>query len=247
MGAKTTKQKLSQFIHNKAPLRKAKAYLEAFPVLFGERYCSTIEWSQHGEDPILLEELSQYINNGYYVDIGANHPTKNSNTYRLYCLGMRGITVEPNQELHQLQKKLRPGDFHLGVGCSQKAGLSVFHEFNYHVFSTYSEEEALQLASDPSEIGLKLLKKEPTPVLPLHEIIKKCKPLDRDIFSLLSIDTEGLDELVLRSNNWDLYRPKIIIVEGRADSEDQVKQYLENQKYEAFQVCQHNTLYRECL
>ena len=56
-------------------------------------------YSQHGEDKLvrqLLEKLN--LKDLLYVDIGANHPIKISNTYLLYRNGMRGIVIEPNRD-----------------------------------------------------------------------------------------------------------------------------------------------------
>ena len=33
-------------------------------------------------------------NNGFYVDVGAYHPTKNNNTYLLYKRNWRGINID---------------------------------------------------------------------------------------------------------------------------------------------------------
>lgn len=166
-------------------------------------------WSQHGEDTILVEKLKPYILSGFYVDIGANHPTKLSNTYRLYCMGMRGISIEPNDIFYRMHKRYRPGDIALCAAIGPEPGLSKFHEMSYHAFSTFSEQEYQQLI----EQGVKLVREAYKPIFPLSMILEQCRPSGREVFALLSVDTEGWDEFVLRSNDWERFRPCLVVVE----------------------------------
>ncbi|MFH1178148.1 MAG: SAM-dependent methyltransferase, partial [bacterium] len=46
-------------------------------------------YSQFGED-IVLEKIFSGKNNGHYVDIGAHHPKRYSNTYLLHKRGWSG-------------------------------------------------------------------------------------------------------------------------------------------------------------
>jgi len=239
------KQRLSQFIHGNSLLRRGKALLEASPSLLGKTYAANKPWAQHGEDVYLARELQKQLKDGFYVDVGANHPIKRSNTYRLYCLGMRGITIEPNRELHRLQKRIRPGDTHLAVGCGATNSEMTFYEMNYDVFSTYSKEEAERYLADESQLGTKLLKKTTTPILSLRGVLEEHQLKNRRIFSLLSIDTEGLDLAVLEGNDWDRYRPEIIIVEALGNgSLDATQSYLKKQGYHAEKEFGANLLYR---
>ena len=43
---------------------------------------SNLYWSQEGED-ILLQRIFGNRNNGFYVDVGAHHSSKFSNTFKL--------------------------------------------------------------------------------------------------------------------------------------------------------------------
>ena len=46
----------------------------------------------------------------------------------------------------------------------------------------------------------------------LVSIFDKYVPISQSI-DFLTIDVEGFDEKVLRSNDWDKYRPKVVVVE----------------------------------
>src|SRR5688500_16482591 len=61
-------------------------------------------FAQEGEDIKILYLLQKY-NNGFYLDIGANHPITNSNTFKLYLMGWNGILVDGNKHLIDKAKK----------------------------------------------------------------------------------------------------------------------------------------------
>src|SRR4030067_3846360 len=101
--------------------------------------------SQYGEDTRIIEVLKPYIARGFYVDVGANHPAKLSNTYRLYCLGMRGICIEPNEIFSRMHTIYRPGDIVLCAAMGLEPSLSKYYEMSYHALSTFSEKECYRL------------------------------------------------------------------------------------------------------
>src|SRR4051812_46477871 len=71
-------------------------------------------YSQHGEDALVAELLGGYdLSAGIYVDVGANHPIRLSNTYLFYRKGHHGILIEPNRSLLSLLEKFRKRDIPL--------------------------------------------------------------------------------------------------------------------------------------
>jgi len=65
-------------------------------------------YSQFGEDVILLNLMGSGI--GTYIDIGAGHPIRGSNTYALYRNGRSGILIDPILANVELARKRRPRD-----------------------------------------------------------------------------------------------------------------------------------------
>ena len=53
-------------------------------------------FSQEGED-LLIDRMFDGQSVGFYVDVGAHHPTRFSNTYLLYLRGWRGINIDATQ------------------------------------------------------------------------------------------------------------------------------------------------------
>jgi len=212
------------------------------PVVSGYERAAYRSWSQHGEDSMLVDLLRDELHRGFYVDVGANHPAVLSNTFRLYCLGMRGIIIEPNNVLCAFHARYRSRDKIVCAGIGDHDGLMEFHELNYHAFSTFSLEEAEGRVRAGSLIVRHSLK----PVFRLDTVLRDVTVGGRDVFSLLSIDTEGFDEIVVRSNNWQLYRPRYVLVEyNTAEARERTSHLLTSLGYKLMRNFGCNGLYAE--
>lgn len=102
-------------------------------------------YSQHYEDLILVAIFSQLgIQTPTYIDLGAHHPFRNSNTATFYERGSRGINIEPNPVLFEYFEEYRKDDINLNVGVSTKEGVLPFYSFgDQYGINTFSKEEAL--------------------------------------------------------------------------------------------------------
>lgn len=194
-------------------------------------------YSQKGED-LILDRLLGYKKNGMYVDIGANDPVRFSNTYRFYKRGWRGILVEPDRVCYKKLKRIRPHDiaFNKGVGSSRKP-LSFFIFFP-DTLSTFSKDAAKRSVKQ----GFTLVDTVTVPVEPLYSILDthgKKTPVD-----ILSVDTEGYDLTVLKSNNWDRFRPRLICVEG-GNEKVAVAHYLVQKGYSKVTDNGLNSIYKD--
>src|SRR4051794_30113943 len=85
-----------------------------------------ISYAQNGED-ILLDRLFGG-RPGTFLDIGANHPFIDNNTYFFYLRGWRGVNVEPTPRGHALFAEHRPEDRNLAVAVSDGEGELPFFE-----------------------------------------------------------------------------------------------------------------------
>jgi FkbM family methyltransferase len=76
-------------------------------------YKGSDDYSQLGEQMVvmnILGRMDQSKINKVYVDIGAYHPFKGSNTYKLYLKNWRGVVVDPNPEKTKKFSSVRPQD-----------------------------------------------------------------------------------------------------------------------------------------
>src|SRR2546423_8590334 len=90
---------------------------------------ANFSFSQFGEDLALLRYFEE--RRGFYVDIGAHHPVRFSNTYLLYQRGWSGINVDANADALDLFRSRRPRDVNLHAAVSdivQEVEFSVYEE-----------------------------------------------------------------------------------------------------------------------
>lgn len=171
--------------------------------IFGVRLIS----SQTGED-LIIESLLPQKRDGFYVDIGANHPIKFNNTFLFYNKGWSGINIEPNPSRRWLFNFLRRNDINLSIGIgSQKSNMD-FYVFKVNTLSTFDKKSA----GEYQRMGHKLKKVINIPIVPLRDVLNEYCDANKEL-DIMSIDTEGLDMEVLKSNDWKKFRPNFIILE----------------------------------
>lgn len=227
----------------------SRMLLQEIQVFFGRRcfqnQAAKRSWSEEGEDELLLELARQLgvLKKGFYVDVGANLPTKRSNTFRLYCSGMSGLTIEPNLELAALHERIRPRDYQLSVAVGSGKGIAWLHKFNFHVFSTCSVSEAKKRRSgEGGRMIPKSLGSSCVAILPLRDIITDIYNVSEREFFLLKTDTEGFDGEVISSNDWEKLRPQCILSESN-DEKKEVSSFLAEKGYSKFHSFTSNDLF----
>jgi FkbM family methyltransferase len=178
-------------------------------------------FSQEGEDMILRNIFAKKIQKGelgFYVDIGAHHPQIFSNTNFFYRLGWRGINVDAMPGSMKNFRRFRSRDINVEEAVASQTSSLVFFSFNEPALNTFSES----LAEERLRIGkFKLLAKTTIDTKTLESILTARLPKGQ-IIDFLSVDVEGFDLDVLKSNNWETYRPTVLLVESYAHKLDRV-------------------------
>ncbi|MCS7036522.1 MAG: FkbM family methyltransferase [Saprospiraceae bacterium] len=167
-------------------------------------------YAQDGEDVVFLsfyEGMKGY--KGFYVDVGAHHPVRFSNTLALYRRGWRGINIDPTPGSMRPFRLLRPRDINLELAIGLNSGKASFFCFNEPALNTFDERTAHIHLQNSRYYVIKTIE---VPVEPLLKVLKDHLPPGQKI-DLLSIDVEGFDLQVLQSNDWSLYSPEFILVE----------------------------------
>jgi hypothetical protein len=161
-----------------------------------------------------------------YIDIGSGHPRVGSNTFRFYKLGWSGITIEANPSLVKLSKILRPRDRAINVAVGLP-GTGQFYQFYSHVYSTLDSKRAERMIG----LGLKAKSIKEIKTMDVRDILAS---YDLDFIELLSVDIEGMDELVIKTFPFDRCRPFLICVEELENSsvhKSSVAKFLETKDY----------------
>lgn len=192
-----------------------------------------VSYSQEGEDRF-LGNMFKGKKTGFYVDLGAHHPYFLSNTQYFYQMGWRGLNIDANPDCIDLFHRFRKRDMNLVAGVGAKKMMMKFYRFDEAALSSF--DEALALKRQAS--GRKIRSVINIEVKPLSEILIEVLPKETKI-DFMSIDVEGLDLEVLKSNDWSKFRPQYILVECvGADIEklfeNETYQFLKNQNYHLF-------------
>lgn len=185
-----------------------KKRLSTFNNLYINRF-HIKSYSQEGED-LILNRIFELQKNGFYIDIGAHHPFRFSNTYLFYKRGWSGINVDAMPNSMKLFDKFRARDINLEYAVGNGGGSMTYYVFNEPALNGF--HDTLKDKYNSHSI-YKLINKIDMDIKPLSYILDRYMPPNTDI-DFLSIDVEGLDFDVLISNNWDRYRPKIILIES---------------------------------
>jgi len=207
-----------------------KALLKYLPVNYFQSHTS---YSQEGEDMVLRSFYEGQKNyKGFYVDIGAHHPYRYSNTNYFYKKGWHGINIEPTPGAIKAFNTFRRRDINLNIGISSKSDKLLFYCFNEPALNGFSKEVSEERNSTSKRY--KIINEIEIQTEPLSAVLDKYLPANQQI-DFITIDVEGLDLQVLQSNNWEKYKPTYILVEDSinftnlADSE--VNSFLENHGY----------------
>lgn len=166
-----------------------------------------LSYSQEGEDLVLARIFGAHAL-GVYVDVGAHHPLRFSNTHRFYLQGWRGVNIEPNPDLYEAFRHARPGDINLTCGVSDSYGTLTYYMFDEPALNSFDPE----LSESRQGGAYKIVETRLLDVVPLSAILNQCLQPGTPIH-FLSVDVEGLDLQVLQSNDWERHRPLCVVAE----------------------------------
>ena len=167
-----------------------------------------LSFSQEGED-IILARYFEGRKSGFYVDVGAHHPQRFSNTFSLYMNGWRGINIDATPGSMEMFNQLRPNDINLELAISENPEHLQYYLFEESALNTLDTKMANLYISK----GWPLKSKIKVETVTLKDVLDKYAPSGKGI-DLLNIDVEGYDYEVLMSNDWNKFRPKLILIES---------------------------------
>lgn len=202
-------------------------------------------YSQEGED-LIMQRIFAGKTDGFYVDVGAHHPRRFSNTYLFYRQGWRGINVEPNPDFAADFMRERKRDINLQLGVSDCRGTLTYYQFNDPALNSFDKELTdARLANT----AYKLVGTQEISVERLERVLEQHVPSGVKI-DFLSIDVEGLDMAVLRSNNWSRYRPRYVLAESLETSLEEALQgevyaFMKTQGYKLFGKTLNTLIFQE--
>jgi FkbM family methyltransferase len=225
-------------------LHPLRTRLSAFKRAYLNSYARK-SYSQEGED-MILRRIFERKKVGFYVDVGAHHPKRFSNTYIFYNRGWRGINIDAMPGSMRLFNKLRPRDINIECGVGETETCLDYYMFNEPALNGFSKPLSEQ--RETSHVRYHIVKSVPVQVRRLESILTERLPPEQEI-DFFSVDVEGLDLQVLRSNNWEHYRPGYVLVEVLGSTlagieQNPISQFLAAQGYEIYAKCTQTVFFR---
>ena len=171
-----------------------------------------VSTSQSGEDSIIsyiLSMLGISTRDVTYLDLGANHARLLSNTYFFYQHGARGVLVEANPDLIPELERERARDTILHRCVTEKDDEEVeFFILNGDGLCTANRDWAEHAVSVNPEIKI-----ERTVLVSTITISSILQNYFSAAPTILNIDIEGNELYILKSMDFEKYRPLIVVAE----------------------------------
>ena len=139
------------------------------------------------------------VENGFYIDIGANDPNENSVTKNLYIRGWYGINIEPLPDKYHALVQFRNRDINLQIGAGKiKENGTLYMDGACSILLKNKTKN-----NNTIEINIDTMFNICRRYVPKNEIIQFCK-----------IDVEGRERDVLLGYDFESYRPKVFCIES---------------------------------
>lgn len=190
-----------------------------------------VSYAQNYED-IMLWRALKHIEQGFYVDVGANDPIIDSVTKLFYDAGWSGINIDPVEKFIEKYHLLRERDVSISKAVSDEKGVMQLWQCDIPGWSTLDRTVVAKHESEGyegywSEVSINTL----TAILDEQNV--------SDIH-FLKVDVEGAEYPVLKGNDWSKYRPWIVLIEATvpntqiSDYDECEKLLLENQYHHIY-------------
>lgn len=168
---------------------------------------SFISYAQNFEDVMLWRAL-KHVQNGFYIDVGAEHPVNDSVSQAFYERGWRGIHIEPVFEYAALLRKERPDETVLQIALTDTdAGTLTLNVISDSGLSTavyaYAQQHKLELGYTSEQVQV--------PAMTLKTALQSLEFKD---VHWLKIDVEGFEEKVIKGWDSQILRPWIMVIEA---------------------------------
>ncbi|MDR2489688.1 MAG: FkbM family methyltransferase [Desulfovibrio sp.] len=206
---KTLYRAVHDFYALRVSARNPFLFVDANDTL-GKRKKAEGYYSQRGQDYFVYERIFKKKPNGFFLDVGANHPTKLSNTYFLEQHGWTGLAFEPQEHVRALWADCRK------TPCLPYVVGAFNGTVEFSEVQTDAWQHALAGVSSHMETQVPNLND-----VPIKKVFHEQRSLQSIIeeynlhsIDLLSVDVEGYEQEVLNGLDLEKTEIKCIILEN---------------------------------
>jgi FkbM family methyltransferase len=148
----------------------------------------------------LVWDFFQHRPQGVFVEVGANHPTRENQTWFLEQQGWTGVLVEPNPDLFRLLLNQRPHSRSVQAAVGAQDGEAELFLGENDLHSTLAPVLDDPLSGKTVRVKLRTL----------NSILTEASVTAVDF---LSIDVEGMELQVLQGLDLEKFSPQLILLE----------------------------------
>ena len=148
--------------------------------------------------------------NGYFIEVGANDPITNSQTYLLEELGWTGVLVEPLKACYEQCVAKRPKSKVFNVACTSPEKIG-----EQTIYFSHENDVMASLEKNVDDSYLEYGKEAKIEAVTLNSILENT---GIEKIDFLSIDTEGTELDVLRGFDIKKYKPRLILLEDKLNT-----------------------------
>ena len=187
---------------------------------------------REGREQELVRAFFEGAQSGFFVEVGANRPRRESQTWHLEQLGWTGILIEPQPDLADELRRARSAKV-FAAACSSPANAG-WH-MPLHVAGALSSLDPERMA--PGAVAEWIIE---VPIRTLDDILIAGEAPAR--FDFLSIDVEGHELEVLSGFDLRRWRPSLILLEDHVGSLDKHR-FLKRAGYRLIRRFENNGWY----
>lgn len=166
---------------------------------------SFISYAQNYED-VMLRRALKHIENGFYIDVGANDPVIDSVTKSFYDNGWSGINIEPLKIHFDDLLAQRVRDININAAASDRDGFIKIWQNEVRGWATADADVAVKHEANGHK-GEWL-------DVPSYSLKDICNQYDVKTVHFMKIDVEGFEKTVLSGMDFSICRPWILVVEA---------------------------------
>jgi hypothetical protein len=158
----------------------------------------------------------------------------------LYRIGGSGVLIEPEAGNANMLRRLRPRDTTIEAGVAfDDRRKATFYEFGNSAFNTFDERRAREMDEKERAWLGPILRSREVPLIPVNEIFER--HFTTEACHFMSVDAEGVDEMILAALDFSRFAPWIICIEGPASRLNDVAA-LKRHDYRLLAETAHNVL-----
>lgn len=176
-------------------------------------------FGQWAEDVLVRKLFPKNKNTGTYLDLGAYHPFKHSNTAYFWLKGWHGFNIDANPNTIALFNRARPNDQNIWTAIVPQADfINGLDSVSLMLPSTKDCSSGISATGTVHPVvssNRSFSESISVPAISVAGLLEKFSIGDVDY---LNVDIEGYDQAIIEEFNFSRCRPKVISIEDYSNN-----------------------------